>query len=71
VTEPYAIEYTDIANKIACSWHDYNVVNIVEEIELCKIEVRHILFKKIRSLIFLNNQAIAYCTVTYCLKRKS
>jgi hypothetical protein len=28
--------------------------------ELCKIEVRHILFKKIRFSIFLNNQPTVY-----------
>ena len=37
----------------------------------CKIEVRHILFKKICFLIFLNNQLTAYYTITYCLKRKN
>ncbi|GAI27570.1 unnamed protein product, partial [marine sediment metagenome] len=30
MTERYAIEYIDIADKIACSWHDYNVFKIVE-----------------------------------------
>jgi len=37
---------------------------------LCKIEVMHILFKKIVSLIFLNNQTTAGCTTIYRLKRK-
>ncbi len=40
-------------------------------IELCKIEVRHILFKKIRFLVFFNNQIIACFTRIYCLKRKN
>jgi hypothetical protein len=39
--------------------------------ELCKIEVRHILFKKMRFLIFLNIQIAAFRAVIYCLKRKN
>jgi len=37
---------------------------------LCKIEVRHILFKKIVFLIFLNNPVTVHCARAYCLKRK-
>ncbi len=52
-------------------------------IELCKIEVRHILFKKISSsfavamlrrmefLVFLNNQINVYWVIAYRLKRKN
>jgi len=37
---------------------------------VCKIEVRHILFKKISFLFFLNNQIAACLAIIYCLKRK-
>ena len=40
-------------------------------VELCKIEVRHILFKKICFFILLNNQIAGCCTMIYCLKRKN
>jgi len=46
-------------------------VVIADPDELCKIEVRHILFKKIRFSIFLNNQLTVYYATTYCLKRKN
>jgi len=36
-----------------------------------KLQVRHILFKKIVFfLIFLNNQVIVHCARDYCLKGK-
>jgi len=35
-----------------------------------KLQVRHILFKKIGFLIFLNNPVTAHCARAYCLKRK-
>jgi hypothetical protein len=37
---------------------------------LCKIEVRHILFKKIVFIIFLNNPVTVHCARAYFLKRK-
>jgi len=37
---------------------------------LCKIEVRHILFKKIVFFIFLNNPVTVHWARAYCLKRK-
>jgi len=40
--------------------------------EMCyaKLQVRHILFKKIVFLIFLNNPVTVHCARAYCLKRK-
>jgi hypothetical protein len=35
-----------------------------------KLQVRHILFKKIVFLIFLNNLVTVHCARAYCLKRK-
>ena len=35
-----------------------------------KLQVRHILFKKIVFLIFLNNPVTVHCARAYCLKRK-
>jgi len=35
-----------------------------------KLQVRHILFKKIVFLIFLNNLVTVHCARAYCLERK-
>jgi len=48
-----------------------NSSSVEKVMSSAKLQVRHILFKKIVFLISLNNLVTVYCAKAYCLKRKN